>query len=189
MRDEIDFFILNELLLNLGAVHSAAELQGMLCGQLCGGRVLSERDWMRHALEFLDIEHLQLDADQLSQLQALHRVTLSLLSDVNFSFMPLLPDDAYSIERRTEELGYWCQGFLHGLGTSGLSGAAQLGPDVADALRDLAQISQVGVDEVDDKEENEAYWLELVEYVKVAVLTIYSELSEQPGQDNNNVVH
>ena len=60
---------------------------------------------------------------------------------------------------------------------SGLSGEAKLSPDAADALRDLAQISQASLEDDDNVEENEVYWLELVEYVKVAVLTIYTELS------------
>ncbi|WP_086929802.1 UPF0149 family protein [Agarilytica rhodophyticola] len=199
MQNNLDFFVLNEMLLNIGSVNSPAELQGMLCGLLCGGKALSEEEWRSVALDFMDLAHITLNEEQQSNLIALYELTARLLEDVNFSFMPMLPGDESTITRRTQELGYWCQGLLHGLGVSGLSGEASLSPEVADALRDLAQISLVSVDEDDDLEENEAYWLELVEYVKVAVLTVYTELSESnsnqndsndnSANDKNNVVH
>lgn len=188
MYNNVDFFLLNEMLLNLGSVNSPAELQGMLCGLLCGGKALSEKNWQSTALKFMDLDHITLDDEQAGNLNELYSLTVRLLEDVNFSFTPLLPSDESTMTRRTQELGSWCQGLLHGLGVSGLSGEATLTPDVADALRDLAQISQVSVEE-DDLEENEVYWLELVEYVKVAVLTIYTELSDKNSNDSKSIVH
>ncbi|MFL0811414.1 MAG: UPF0149 family protein [Agarilytica sp.] len=185
MPASVDFFHLNELLLNLGAVHSPSELQGMLCGRISGGSPPEKDQWLALAQEFLDIDHLELDQEQAEAFFGLYTDTRSLMDDVNFSFSPLLPDDHASIARRTQELGTWCQGFMHGLGVSGLSGDAQLSPDSADALRDLAQISQVDLDEEDAVEENESYWLELVEYVKVAALTIYTELTQSHNAAGN----
>lgn len=182
MPQKLDFFTLNEILLNNGAVSSPAELQGMLCGKLSGGCSLSADLWRQEALQFLDIEEVSLDENSLSLITELYQLTIRLLEDANFSFAPLLPGEEATIARRTEELGFWCQGFLHGIGTSGLNGDVTLSGDVADALRDLAQISQVAVGEEDDVNENEVYWTELVEYVKVAVLTVYSELA---GSDHD----
>jgi len=188
MPQKVDFYLFNELFLNLGAVNSPSELQGVLCGRLAGGAMMSAEDWLALAVEFADIGHVRLSDEQTSQIQELLQETARLLADVNYTFAPLLPGDEATIDRRAEELGLWCQGFLHGLGCSGLKGEAQLSPNVAEALRDLAQISQVSVDSDDDLEENEGYWLELVEYVKVAVLTVHTELVDNTT-DKNNVVH
>lgn len=177
MQDKIDFHLLNDQFLNWGAVSSPAELQGLLCGKLCGGLKPSAAQWLEDAGTFLDLENDAFSDEQSDTVHALYELTLRLIDDLNFSFSPLLPGDETSLERRTLELSAWCQGFLHGLGTSGLSGNANLGVDVADALRDLAQICQVSVDADDDIEENEGYWVEIVEYVKVAVLTVYTELA------------
>lgn len=186
MPDRVDFFVLNELLLNMGAVCSPSELQGVLCGRVSGGDIPTKAQWPADAASFLDLEeHLGFDDEQLPLIDGLYTDTRSLMDDVNFGFTPLLPGDEATMERRTNELASWCEGFLHGLGLSGLSGEVQLSPDVADALRDLAQISQVSVDKDDDLEENEVYWLELVEYVKVAVLTIYTELSNTQSSDSD----
>jgi len=198
MQHKVNFFQLNELFLNLGGLNSPSELQGMLCGQLCGGREFSEREWQRETLEFMDLEEVQLDQEQATLVAQLYKVTLKLLEDMNFGFYPLLPGEESSMRRRTEELGDWCKGFLYGLGVSGLNGEAEIAPDVADALRDMAQISLVSADEEDEVEKNEVYWQELCEYVKVAVLTVYTELTHNKNDelslsgrrdDDNQMVH
>lgn len=190
MSKPLDFYTLNELFLNLGAIHSPAQLQGLVCGKLCGGVELSESQWCAELMEFLDIAHVTLDPEQKNQVVSMYTQTSRLLNDLNFGFSPLLPGDESSLERRTQELGMWCEGFLHGLGTSGLQGNAMLSPEIADALRDLAQISQVDINDGDDMEENEVYWSELVEYVKVSVLTVYTELTDtDSSRSAKNVVH
>lgn len=186
MPNKVDFFVLNELLLNLGAVCSPSELQGVLCGRISGGDIPTQADWPNEAVQFLDIEHVVLEDDQAQLIDGLYTDTRNLMDDVNFSFTPLLPSDESTIERRALELGSWCEGFLHGLGLSGLSGQAQLSPEVADALRDLAQITQISVDKDDNLEENESYWVELVEYVKVAVLTVYTEISTSESSESSS---
>lgn len=199
----VDFQKINDHLLNAGAVHSASELQGYLCGLLCGGRKLESDAWIDDARIFLDLEmqaagldvelgenaddeasdgasnaetsSTTLDEFTRDLLVELHKITSTQLSDDNYSFTPLLPEDATSLARRTEELGAWCQGFLHGVGASGMKGDRALSPEAAEAVRDLAEISQVDADFGEnasaETEENEVHFVELVEYVRAAVLT------------------
>lgn len=189
MACSLDFFHLNEVFLNLGAIKTPGELQGMLCGRLCGGKLLSEDTWWDTACSYLEIGATPLDTEQRLLIEQFYRDTCRLLKDVNYSFVPLLPGEESSITRRTEELALWCQGFLHGIATSGLRGDSQFSPDAADALRDLAQISQAGLGDEDELEENEAHWHELVEYLKVAVLTIYTDRPESPLDAQSQVMH
>ena len=177
MTSPNNFFFLNELFFNLGAVNSPSEVQGMLCGKLVCGQKMTDEQWFSEIISFMDIEHVGLNEEQHEALTVLHKTTRELLSKDDFSFSPLLPDDSSTLLRRSQELGFWCQGFLHGVGTSGLDGETAFSADVADAIRDLAQISQLNVEDDEDNEENENDLMELVEYVKVAVLTIYAELN------------
>lgn len=183
MTELYDFHFLNDQLFNMGSVNSVAELQGLLCGHLCAGDRPGEARWRQLALEFMDLEFLDVTEEQSSLLTLLLEKTQALLTDQEFGFRPLLPSDAMSLEARTRELGAWCEGFLHGLGQaigkSGLSPETGLSDDVAGALRDLAHISQVeAIGDGDlERDENEAYWVELVEYVKVAVLNIYNDIA------------
>jgi len=139
-------------------------------------------DWSGSAKKFLDIEDLVLNPEQDQVFSLIYTNTSAQLSDDHFRFMPLLPSDSVEIYRRTEELGCWSSGFLHGLGQIlGGRGEDKLPSEVADAMRDIANISQVVVGEDDDVEENEVYWNELVEYIKVAALTIYNEFKQKPS--------
>ena len=54
----------------------------------------------------------------------------------------------------------------------------ELTGDIADALSDLASISQVAnLEDEEGDEEDEVSYSELVEYVRVAVLLVYAELN------------
>ena len=167
-------------LLKLQAIVSPAELQGMLCGRLSGGQRLEPTEWLKAAMEFMDLVDTDLDTalddESRAALVALYEESLANLSVLNRPLNLLLPPDEVTLRQRIDALAGWCEGFLHGLGASGLEGGSQLPPDVVEALRDLAQISQAKLDE-EELEENEFYYTELVDYVRVAVLTLFAELN------------
>ncbi len=190
MSDIFDFHFFNDQLASLGAVNSAAEVQGFLCGKLSGGQELSADQWCEESVGFMDLEHITLSEDQRALIEKLLELSRSQLTDPDFSFTPLLPGDESPIEQRVRELASWCEGYLHGVGSSGIQGADKLSADVADAFRDLAKISQATVDQEDmDEDDSEGYWVELEEYVKVAVLTVYNELNPPASNDNDETVH
>lgn len=181
MTEVKPFYYYNDALLNMGAISSASEVQGFICGKLSGGKqglpTLPE-GWLEEIQRFMDMEYLKLSEGQAALVAELYSQTVKDMGDAEFGFRPLLPEDEASMQRRTDELAAWCRGFLHGLGSSGLRADDTLSADVADALRDLAKISQAGVDEQASEESLEADWESLVEYVKVAVLTINQEFGE-----------
>ncbi|WP_019603826.1 UPF0149 family protein [Teredinibacter turnerae] len=201
MTELYEFHFLNDQLFNLGSVNSVAELQGMLCGRLCAGERLEAAQWNTLALEFMDLEHLALADEQSALLALILERTQALLDDQQLGFTPLLPADETSLDNRARELGAWCEGFLHGLGQaigqSGLSADTGLSDDVKDSLRDLAHISQAeAISEGDSEtEQDEVYWVELVEYVKVAVLNIYNDIvlakaaKAPPVDEDPNTLH
>lgn len=91
-------------------------------------------------------------------------------------FAPLLPRDAEPIDARAEALGLWCQGFLYGLGASSLTDATKLPGEVGEVVRDLSEITRVGVDSADSLESSEGAYAELVEFVRVGVQLVFDEL-------------
>lgn len=195
MSNIFDFAFLNDQFLSMGAVNSVSELQGLLCGYLSGKQakvgpeaVLDTASWRELAVGYMELADFDLSEEQLTLFDFLLDKTRDLLVDSQLAFQPLLPEDEAPLVRRAEELGAWCQGFLHGLGRSGLEGEDAFSADTADAIKDLAHISQISA-EVDELEENEVYWFELVEYVKVAVLTVYGELATKAPKTDDNTVH
>jgi len=195
MTNHLDFHFINDQLLNMGAVHSASELQGYLCGLISGGRRFVADEWLILGLEFMDLTDIQ-PKEQLDDLQKelfadIYNQTLTQLDDSQCLFTPMLPTESSSIERRIDELGCWCQGFLHGVGASGLQGENTMTSESAEALRDLAQISQVAIDEEANDEENETHWTELVEYVRAAVMIFYTDITQpvKNNADETKIIH
>ena len=195
MARDIDFQLYNDFFLNLGAVNSPSEVHGMLCGKLACGNQQDNKSWVAQIIDFTDLAHVNFSEEQLAIIDGLIEQTTASLCQSDYTFTPLLPDDEASISRRSQELGYWCQGFLHGVGTSGLASDKTFSADVSDAIKDLAKISQIDPDESpegQEEEESEKYLVELIEYVKVAVIAVYSELGAPKSsefEDSSQVMH
>jgi uncharacterized protein len=166
---------------------SPTELHGVLCGRVSGGQKLSEDELLSVVGELLEVD-LERVEDLGDMLPELYQYTLGQICSSGFEFLPLLPDDELPLNQRLASLGEWCQGFLFGLGNSGLSTKTELTGDIADALSDLASISQVAsLEEEDGEEEDEVSYTELVEYVRVAVLLIYAELNPVEDQSARTI--
>jgi uncharacterized protein YgfB (UPF0149 family) len=104
--------------------------------------------------------------------EALYRQTRRQLTDTDFSFQPLLPDDQESLDSRALALGEWCHGFLQGLGYTGET--SHWPGESSEILRDFLEIVRLDAQTAEDADE-EAY-AELTEYVRVGVQVIQSEL-------------
>ncbi|MGS2722844.1 UPF0149 family protein [Porticoccus sp. GXU_MW_L64] len=171
----VDFETVADAFFNAGINESPSELHGMLCGRIAGGQKLTDDTCMAAIAE-----HYPEDADKFSaiseQLLALGKLAGEKLRDTGFGFELLLPDDDYELAQRLDSLGQWCQGFLVGLGLSGLSSDTQFSADAADALKDLAQIAQIDPAEL-ESEESETNLFEVTEYVRMAALMVHSEVN------------
>ena len=89
----------------------------------------------------------------------------------------LLPGDEQPIDARATALGQWCQGFLYGLGTSAIDDVTRLPGEVGEIVRDLSEITRIGVDGSETLETNESAYAELVEFVRVGVQLLFEELA------------
>jgi hypothetical protein len=163
---------LRTLLQDYGALQTAAELHGFLAGQLAAGKRLSRSEWLRSANEEADLSQ---NPDEVAgdSLYQLYRTTLSALQSGELSFHPLLPDDDVALVERVEGLGQWCQGFLTGFGLAGAK--LKIDADLAEALRDLAAIAQVGASDEDAQDSSESDLFSICEYVRLTAVEIFAE--------------
>lgn len=153
------------------ALTDAAEAHGTLAGSLCAGGGYRFEDWL---LEILPEGRAQPLAA--ATLQELYSETTGSLRAPDMEFDLLLPEEAQSIDARTAALAQWCQGFLYGLGSGAAQDAAGIPGDVGEIVRDLTEISRVGVDVAQTEESNESAYTELVEFVRVSVQVVFEEL-------------
>lgn len=173
--DPLDFDAFCDLFVNLGALSPPAELHGLLCGQLSAGMRFAPYQWLQKAQEFMDVQQA-VDERQAQQLQGFYEQTLAQLEDASHGFYPLLPDDDHEFCIRLTALGQWCSGFLSGFALVETPRERQFSDDVSDALKDIAAIAQVSVDEGDfDEGDDEENYSNVLEYVRLAVMNVFIE--------------
>lgn len=175
-----DFEQLNDLLQRLGALQTAAELHGFLTGQLAGGKRFSRGEWLRAAAEQGDLSQNP-DEVEGDVLMTTYQHTLTELTRSDLAFQPLLPDDDSALSDRVDGLGQWCQGFLLGIGLAGVDTEAA---ELAETLRDLASIAQVGgSDDSGDEAENDLF--EICEYVRMSAIDIFWHFNRELADEDH----
>ena len=160
---------------------SAAEVHGLLCGLLCAGRNDSLELWFAELLpEATDGDLLLEECRQ--TLRRLHDETRQAIEGPNLGFSPLLPDERTSLRRRAEAVSDWSQGFLYGVGLSGVSRQRQLSQNAREALQDLTDITRMDLAALsDDDEEDEEALMQLMEFLWVAATLIHDDLLNDSG--------
>lgn len=187
MNIKPEIAILDKALFKVDAMMGAAESHGVLCGILCARGSIELSEWIGHVLGDQEQGNVLLH-DTVHQLSELHQQTMEQLNDDIGQFHLLLPDDEDDLVDRTEALADWCQGFVYGLAAGGISEKTELPIDTKEILMDFIEISRAGhgdmeADDDDDlmaTEEDEQAFVEVVEYVRTAVLLVNEEL--QPMQ-------
>lgn len=166
-----DYSEIQRALAEAHSVAEAAEAHGTLAGSLCAAVAYRFEDWLAEILPEGDAGPHATQA-----LRDLFERTSGALGAPEMDFAPLLPQDEEPLDARASALGQWCQGFLYGLGASALSDATGLPGDVGEIVRDLTEITHVGVDDEASLESNEGAYAELVEFVRVGVQLVFDEL-------------
>ncbi|WP_394147302.1 UPF0149 family protein [Shewanella atlantica] len=162
------------------------EVHGALVGLICGGVEQSRREWNSAFLEL--INDGQPLPDTLQQLiDELYKDTLTRLSDIDFGFTPMLPEEEEPLAKRVEALSLWVQSFLTGIAIVQPKLNKASG-DVQEVIKDLAEIALVEFDVADD-EESEAAYMELMEFSKMAALLCYSEFGPEPSDPDETIIH
>ncbi len=182
MTNAISYQDWSDYLLRIGAICEPAELQGMAIGYVCAEQAQQSAgqenkiDWMTLAVEFMDLIEGQNEGDLTDALFALLENCTSALAADDYQLQLLLPDDALPLYRRVDCLAKWCSGFLHGLAAAGEGIAARLDETAKESLHDIANMAQASNEPEADDESEEAYFVELVEYVRLAIFNLYGQL-------------
>lgn len=180
----IDFSRIDALFHQLGLNLDPSECHGTLCGLLCATDAVQGAAWVNQVLSgqpgLPDIPHAPAqqvaNGDERTQLLILYKNTVTQLDDPEYGFTLLLPDDEAPLAQRVEALSRWCQGFLLGLGLGGVQDQSGLPGDSHEVVRDFVEISRLAQGEGEEREEDEAAFAEIVEYVRMAALLVYEEL-------------
>ncbi len=178
-----DFDRVQNALENLGASVDASESHGTLCALLLDKAAFST--WLSHTLEELPERGDALAAEHLQVLDRLYAETREQLDQDELGLTLLLPDESDDFGLRLIGLAGWCQGFLYGIGVTGLGEDERLDTEARECLSDLLEISKLSHDE-DSSEEAELQYAEIVEHVRMATLLLNETLNPL---ESPSVVH
>lgn len=177
----MNFEKVNEAVAPFPELESPAFIQGMLIGLLCGDNDIQESVWIKKLLEEAQVKSVK--ESFLVVLDEMFQDTNKGLNGSGFELELCIPDDNEALVFRAAMLGQLCEGVLYGLGLVGALNEAEneIPENVRELVDDLGQIARIDVaslnemKSVGDNEESD--FMELIEFVRIAILTINEELN------------
>lgn len=121
-----------------------------------------------------------LTPEELGLFKNLYEVSTLQLRDPEMGIVLLLPEDNAPLSYRLEALVDWCEGFLHGIQLAETCRPDCVAlPESREILKDIEEISGLHCDEI-STQDNERHYLELIEFMRVAVLLLEASLNQPP---------
>jgi len=161
-----------------------AETHGVLCGFLCTSTNAADSRWLKQVLP--ETETGDVLAQQTEHvLLKLQNYYLDQLNSSDFQFALLLPSDEHALPERLQALAEWCDGFSLGISAGGLSQkrSSHLSHESQEFLQDVLRFTELET-QLLGNEENETAYMELTEYLKIGVVTLYEDC--HPTQSTSN---
>lgn len=156
-------------------VVDAAEIQGILCGMLAGGMNLDNREWTE-ALNDVVNQGENMNAVVIEQTTQMYDQLCQEFVEADFALKMCLPNDDSPLNERGAALVNWVQGFLLGFGLQ-QQDLTNCSEEVKEALEDFSQISKMD-EEMNDDEESEQAFFEVVEYVRIGTMLCFNEMGK-----------
>jgi yecA family protein len=175
-----NFDRLSQFLLQQGLLPNAAEVHGMLCGMLAGGANPSSEHWLALLSDLLH-EGQTFPVPVRNKLNQLAQSIDASLRDPDMNFQLMLPEDQQPIEERLQAMIGWVQSFLVGFGVN-QSNLAGFSADVREAIDDMVELAKLDFSVEDDDDADRAYF-EIIEYIRVSVIMCFCEVGEQVSID------
>lgn len=170
----VDYAACRNALRRANADLDASECHGVLCGLLCAAKEFPEERWLEETLSGTEEEA---SARCTRLLRCARRETERQLESRDYEFEPMLPDDEEPLSQRGRALAQWCRGFLYGLALGGLDESTTTSEEVREVLGDLSEFTRLEVSESErETMAMEADYTELVEYVRVGVMLVHTEM-------------
>lgn len=198
----MDFDQVKEVVTPHSELESPAFIQGMLIGLLCGDNDIQEAVWIKKLIEEANIKSVK--ESFLRVLHDLYQETNKGMNGSGFELELCLPDDNEALVYRAMMVGQLCEGILYGLGLIGCLSDAEneIAPDVRELVNDFSDIASIDIEDlgksVAEGDTEESDLMQLVEFVKIGILTMNESLNPAnaqpiamptPEDEENGTIH
>ncbi len=176
---------LKPYLQQLGMSSSMAEVHGLFSGLICSSQKLPSQEvyfWTKNLDLEIDINNL-LVKEALEVLDSFYQMIKTSLSSAEFDFqLAIVEEDTFDI--RLADFSLWVQNFLYGLGLNSSASKkdnkiSNPSPQLQEIISDLVNISHAEDYQLEGNEEDEQSLFELMEYVRLGVILIADEMSQE----------
>ena len=173
-----------------GMSSSIAEAHGLFSGLICTSR---EKD-SQQAFSWVEKLDLEIDQDNLLVKEALdvldsfYQMIKSSLASTEIEFQLAIIDND-PIEQRLADFSLWVQSFLYGLSLNKNFKLQECSKQIQEIVNDFVKLShaedfELNTEEKNAEKENEQSLFELIEYVRIGVITINDELNLNTNRQN-----
>lgn len=152
---------------------SASSLHGMMCGYLCAGADTQGEAYIRALLNNKKDEESRNAALAMFEVFS---ISQQQISNFDFEFEMMLPDDQDSLRERALAFSEWCEGFIQALTLTGVSMDEFYEEDAQDAMQHMIEFAELDCDTLDVDEEDERALMEVSEYARMAVIRLHGDL-------------
>lgn len=170
---QADYKMITLLLTGNHVAHSPAELHGLLTGQLCSGVAAPDPDDLGELMD----QHHHLTPVVSKLVERLLSEATEQLTHPDYHFHPLLPPDETPLQERIVALGTWCDSFMVGFSAGFIRPDSALSPEAREILGDFGQFAAISDENQELTDQDEVDFMELVEYVRMAAITLYQQLA------------
>ena len=181
---------LNDILITSGAGLHASESHGFLCALVCGNGQVEEQKIREYFL--LDSDEIVNPDECFNHLKALAENIEAKMYSSDLDLELLLADEDDELVERSRSLAEWCQGFMSGLGLSGVKDG-QIPSESQELIADFYKIANLDSDNKDDLDQgNDFALMELIEYVRMGTIYIFEDLqgnTDHPENYQPRVLH
>lgn len=181
-----DYAKVTDELNTAGVSVTAAEMHGLLVGMLSGGLPQNSDGWQSLLFDYTN-DGMGWPMACLAVAEQSLKVSKKELSGDDFELSMLLPEEDDLIEYSLA-VSEWVSHFVSGLGLIDAQ-VNKASSQIKEALQDLLEIAKLEIDPEDDLQEQAMLLEQVVEHVKICVLSIHTELGEQPHTNGSNTIH
>lgn len=174
---------LNEFFEQQGILSNAAEVHGIITGMVSGGASIEGNEWLLLLSDLIN-EGQSFKPELKEQFQLLANEVCANMRDPDLGFQLLLPSDHEPLQERLHSLTGWVQSFLVGFGVN-QTNLAGLSADLREAIDDMVEIAKLDV-AIDEEEEAERAYFEIVEYLRISAMLCYNELGQKSSTCKTN---
>lgn len=154
---------------------TASELHGLLTGLVAGGMFKGSEDYLVHMADLFN-NGLAVKGTLKAASDEFTNLIFDQLASEDMSFEILLLDDDETLSEQAEELINWVQYFLVGFGLNQRD-IKMASNDVKEIIEDFTNITRMD-SELEDSNDNQADFYEVVEFVRVSAVLIHQEFGK-----------